>query len=508
MSTNKLQDYDWLFNQYEVNKLSMQEIGDSINESRPAVKKALCNHGIKIKTTAESCKDRREYSVRLDDFEWINTQYNILCRTTRDIANELGCSKTAITTALRNHNIPIRTGPESNRANNKFALQLNNKEWLYNAYVVEQKSIKRLSTLFSIDEKTIKIRLNLFSIPIRTHHEAVWLNKEQALSYLENRDWLFDQHVTKKISCKAIGEEIGIDGTVVIRYLEKHGIEKNFIYNTSSQERKIIDLLKENNIEFTERDRQIIKPKELDIVIEEKKIAIEINGIHYHSEEFGSKDNKYHESKRLACEQAGYRLITLYEDDINFKFPIIKRFLLNALGLSPDKKVMARKCQVIDISSDDACNFINTYHIQGSAPSNKRIALIYEGEVVAVMLFFKNVLVRYATACKVQGGFGKLLKNCGIEGDIISFVDLDMHHGKTYSEVGFEIDGYIKPDYKYVYQNKRVHKFSFRLKRFRNDPDLAYQEGMTESQLAKLNDIPRIWDSGKLRLKVCSGILV
>jgi hypothetical protein len=238
---------------------------------------------------------------------------------------------------------------------------------------------------------------------------------------------------------------------------------------------------------------------ELDIVIPQCNIAIEINGVHWHSDKY--RDSKYHEAKRLACETMGLRLLSLYEDDINSRWTIVERIILNAVGKCNDSRIFARKC-TIDYSPDiyECREFLNTWHIQGAANQNRLLALRYDGNIVAVMAFNGNVLTRYATSLKVIGGFSKLLKNSGIEGDIISFVDLDTFGGESYIKAGFVFDKYLKPDYKYLVKGNRIHKFSYRLKRFKNDPELLWEEGLTEKQLAELNGIPKIYNSGMNRM--------
>lgn len=68
-----------------------------------------------------------------------------------------------------------------------------------------------------------------------------------------------------------------------------------------------------------------------------------------------------------------------------------------------------------------------------------------------------------------------------------------------YETLGFEKDKVLKPDYKYVVDKKRVHKFNYRRKRFKNDPNLIYDENMSEAEMARLNGIDRVWDCGKTR---------
>lgn len=51
----------------------------------------------------------------------------------------------------------------------------------------------------------------------------------------------------------------------------------------------------------------------------------------------------------------------------------------------------------------------------------------------------------------------------------------------------------------YVVQNVMVHKFNYRLKRFKTDPNLLYKEGLSERELAILNKLHRVYDVGKLK---------
>ena len=130
-------------------------------------------------------------------------------------------------------------------------------------------------------------------------------------------------------------------------------------------------------------------------------------------------------------------------------------------------------------------------------------------EIIAVSSWRKNkdvlYLDRYATSCTVVGGMGKLLK-AGKEfaqenecSKIVTFSDHQVSDGSLYKNLGFEEDKEIPPDYRYFSEGKRKHKFGYRLKRFKNDPSLIYQPGLTERELAELNGLERIWDCGKTR---------
>ena len=131
------------------------------------------------------------------------------------------------------------------------------------------------------------------------------------------------------------------------------------------------------------------------------------------------------------------------------------------------------------------------------------------GNIVAVCLF-KNTkgeadLVRYCTSCEVVGGFSKvekhsyfLLKDLGIH-QVKTFADLAVSQGKLYEDTGWTKDKDLAPDYKYQVGDHLEHKFNYRLKRFHDDPNLLYKEGMTERELALWNQIPRVYDYGKIK---------
>ena len=274
----------------------------------------------------------------------------------------------------------------------------------------------------------------------------------------------------------------------------------------SGAERTLVEYIEELSIEVTPSSRQIIPPFELDLYLEDKKFAIEYNGLIWHSERFG-KDKNYHANKTRMCAEKGIQLIHIWEDEWLRNPDLVKRMLARKLGVSEEKKVFARKTTVVSVSKEDARAFLSEHHIQGYAAGTHYLGLTSnEGEVVAVMVLKKLKgdlrLDRYATSCIVPGGFTKLVswvqKNLEFE-KLVTFADLCVSDGSLYENTGWTRDGMLDPDYRYLVGSERVHKFNYRLKRFREDPDLLYEEGMTERELAALNGLERIWDCGKIR---------
>lgn len=264
------------------------------------------------------------------------------------------------------------------------------------------------------------------------------------------------------------------------------------------------------NGEIIENTRNVIHPYEIDIYLPQKKIAIEYNGLYWHSDQSG-KDKNYHYNKWKRCAAKGIQLITVWEDDWTYREEIVQKMIAHKIGMSKSRKVYARRTDLIVVPKNQARDFCNQNHIQGYTPGSAYFGLIDRAtdSLVAVSVWKKSGedlrLERYCTCENVVGGMGKLLK-AGILYThknslkrIVTFSDHEVSDGGLYDNLGFIADKELRPDYKYVIGDRRIHKFNYRLKRFKEDHGLNYKEGLTESQLARLNNLSRVYDAGKTR---------
>lgn len=86
-----------------------------------------------------------------------------------------------------------------------------------------------------------------------------------------------------------------------------------FISGFSNQEIQLFEFVKKY-FPNAHKDKKLIYPFEIDILINELKLGIEFNGCFHHSIENNVKSG-YHLNKTLKCEEKGYRLIHIWEDD-------------------------------------------------------------------------------------------------------------------------------------------------------------------------------------------------
>lgn len=287
----------------------------------------------------------------------------------------------------------------------------------------------------------------------------------------------------------------------------------------SQCELEIKKFLEEHNIHVETNNRSILSSnRELDIFIPSANVAIEYNGLYYHSENAFGKDRKYHLSKTEECESLGIQLIHIFEDEWLMKKEIVMSKLLQKCQKFNQRKIFARNCTIQSITKSESDLFLNQYHLQGKDTSKIRYGLFYDNELIAVMTFGKQnlsrgiyspqentyELVRFASRHDVLcvGGASKLFKKFIADyspKSIISYADRRWStQNSVYPKLGFTFDHYTQPSYWYIpkgYQVRR-HRFNFTKKKvieMGGDPNLTEWENM------KLFGYDRIWDCGHLK---------
>lgn len=266
----------------------------------------------------------------------------------------------------------------------------------------------------------------------------------------------------------------------------------------------VCSLLGKDNVIRSERT--ILKPYEIDIYVPSLHIGIEYNGIRWHSSLFREKN--YHLNKLKLANSNGVELIQIFEDEWVNKKDIVKAKLRRVLKCDKDSiKVMARKCHIKEISKKEAGEFLNKNHIQGYKGCSIAIGCFFNEKLVAVMTFERSLnewtLNRYASdnsmICQGVGGklFSYFIKTYHPE-YVKSFADLRWTtnvNDNLYTKIGFKLDGFIDPQYRYINTSKaceRIHKFNFRKKilaeRYGADISKSEDEITKELGYAKIFD--------------------
>lgn len=287
--------------------------------------------------------------------------------------------------------------------------------------------------------------------------------------------------------------------------------------NISLAEKNISKYIESLGIKVENNNKSVLDGLELDIYIPSKKIAIEYNGLYWHSE-LNGKDKKYHINKTSLCKNKGIRLIHIFEDEWINKEDIVKNKLRHILGCLSNK-VYARNTIIQEITSSEKNAFLDIYHIQGKDNSNINLGLYYNEELISVMTFSKPrrslgqknkkdgvwELSRFASSLQVVGGASKLLSKfikLFNPTEVYTYADLRWTslNNNLYETIGMELVHQTEPNYWYVHKNgiKRYHRFTFR-KRILSAKLKKYNDDLTEWQNMQINGYDRVWDCGHLK---------
>lgn len=283
--------------------------------------------------------------------------------------------------------------------------------------------------------------------------------------------------------------------------------------SVSNGENRIISFLKECGVkDIEERNHNLLAGKlELDIWLPEYNIAIEYNGLRWHSELF-HKDKYYHVKKTELCAKKNIRLIHIFEDELLEHEEIVFSKLRHILKKDTDLPVCGgRQCQIKEINYKDASLFLDKNHLQGKSKSTIYLGAFFNNELIAVMSFLNNdnnwELTRFATNINYRcpGVANKLLsffkKNYTYK-TIKSFLDLrwGCYSENLYTKLGFRKTAILSPDYSYVKNNKRCHKFNFRKQKLIKD--YGFPKTMTENEMTRELGYYRIWNCGLIKYEI------
>ena len=280
-----------------------------------------------------------------------------------------------------------------------------------------------------------------------------------------------------------------------------------FLSGFSNLEKEVCDFIKGYFLDTIENSRGYISPLELDIVIPSKKVAIEFDGLIWHSDKF-QNDSSYHLNKTKLCNDKGIRLIHIFEDEWVNNQEIVKSRLKAILGIE-HKKTFARKCEIREITSKEKNEFLNKYHLQGEDKSKVKIGLFFENELVSVMTFGKPrfnknyewELIRFASSKQIIGGASKLLKYFERNYkplSIITYADKRWSQGNLYFNLGFTHKGDSSPNYWWTKSSVKLSRYECQKHKLKNILGDNFDEKLSENENMSLNGYYKIYDCGNM----------
>jgi len=311
-----------------------------------------------------------------------------------------------------------------------------------------------------------------------------------------------------------IAKLLGYNIVLLHRLLKRIGLgDKYTNYNISYSENELFEFISRLIPETTaiQSDRTILSGKELDIYIPDHNLAIEFNGIYWHSESNG-KDSSYHLDKTNICSSNGIQLLHIYDTEWNdpIKKEIWKSIIKSKLGLI-DQKIPARKCEFKIISPSESRIFLNENHLNGFCGAEVHYGLFYKNQIVSVLSIGKSrfnkgeyEIIRFASKINtlVQGGFSKLLKHIDskYKFNLVTFADRRYSNGSTYRKY-FKVETETSPNWYgfNINEYSLKHRFSFQKHKLKELFGSTFDEKLTAYENMLNHDFDRIWDAGNFK---------
>jgi hypothetical protein len=409
---------------------------------------------------------------------------------------------------------------------------------------IHQKQIKTLMNTYGVEypiqlqlfkDKMQKTNITRYGVPYVSQNaeiaKQIVMSKKNSMMnkfgrlhetqlHISNESWniLHDDNkfasMLSKYGRTEMANKLGVSVNLISVYHYNFGL-KILHGNISSPEIEISNWLNSLNI-ISKKDKTICDGKELDIYMPEYNLAIEHDGLFWHSEGRG-KNKYYHFNKTIACANKNIELIHIFGDEWINSQNVCKSIIKQRLHLGV--RIAGRKCKVVEVKNIILKNFLNENHLQGWVNGSRAFVLKYNNEIVAAMTFgkprynknFEWELLRlaYKNDIVVMGGSQKLwaftLQQLQPT-SIVSYCDRRWFTGKVYEKLGFTLKSKGKPTYWYTDYVSRFHRSRFikskAIKAALDMDNSLYTINnlniMTEKEITKnILGLDRIWDCGQ-----------
>lgn len=293
--------------------------------------------------------------------------------------------------------------------------------------------------------------------------------------------------------------------------------------NKVAEQTQVLQYVRKNyNGMILQDDMTVLKRYELDIYLPQKKLAIEFDGLWWHSYEF-HKDSNYHMNKTVACNKKGIQLLHIFEEEWRntTKRIIIQDIILKAISSSRIKVIHANHCIIRKIDIHVADNFLKNNDIHGGTSKgiaygvyfkNKSYDIHYPLTVFVIEKVNKrrSNIIRYAelNGTRILGLIAKFTNYYHLNNPSRKlYVSLDLRYfnGKDFLGAGYKFVSVTKPNYYFFNINKydtlvRYPSGYLNRKNLKKKYPNLYRDELSIDEILEKTEYRRIYDCGNLIL--------
>lgn len=216
----KLQDKEWLTEQYIDSARASSDIAREIGCNKSAVCRALKRHGI-------DARRRSSKWPMLNNDAWLYQKYIVEGCSTNDIAKIVGCTAGNVATHLEAKGIGVRSMAQAKYladqqgkgsiVHQQARRKLLDREWIYNAYVNLGMTMDEIAESANCSRSKVARAMNHYDIQRR--------KPKSKYSKLNDKEWLVDAYVNQRLSTEAIAKLVGCDSGIVWGMLKQLGVQ-------------------------------------------------------------------------------------------------------------------------------------------------------------------------------------------------------------------------------------------------------------------------------------------
>lgn len=221
-----------------------------------------------------------------------------------------------------------------------------------------------------------------------------------------------------------------------------------------------------------------------------------------------------------ALQTVGVSFLLVFEDEME-NIQLIKSKISHYIGVGATTRIHARQCTISKCDPLEKKQILDDNHIQGNDAASIMYGAYYGDKMVAVMTFSKPrialgqkkkvegdvwELSRFCVdvRCRIPGIASKLLshfKRNNRWDTIYSYADKRWSVGDMYHKLGFLMVADNPPDYFYVINGKRKHRWNYRKDIIKNTLP-SYDPTKTEYENMKDHGYWRVWGCGTLKFEL------
>lgn len=451
----------------------------------------ISNYALKYGLKKESQEEAFQRVVKVHSKEEIQKLYSSLSYA--ELAQNLGITQDVLAKVLKEYKL----GKRSLVSNLKEEYS---KEELEDLYIKQNLPFSKIVEILGTKGQNVRKLLRQYGLVkdkklIKENIDKTWLER-----YGTTNLNLVPEIVEKR-------EQTCLEKYGAKCYLISQQCQSEF-RNNSKPNREFAKLLKSRGIEF-EREFPIGN-NSFDFKI--GNVLLEINPYGTHNSTWGlfgkeGKSYKYHQSKTLLAQEAGYRCIHVWDWDDREKILMM---------LQERKPLYARKLNLKEISQTEANRFLKQFHMQGGSRGQEVcLGLFQDRNLIEVMTFGKPrfnkhyewELIRLCTrpGWFVVGGAERLLKHFKDLKDpksIISYCDNAKFSGEVYKKLGFTLKTFGVPSRHWYNFKTGIHITDNGLRmqgfdRLLGDVYGTYGKGTSNEDLMRQHGFVEIWDAGQ-----------